>query len=95
MKTLGPVDMDSLRSRPTTSAAIAAEALGISLSYAYEMIKDGRLPAITLGPRRVRVLTAGLLEMLEGNSPVNPTASQPDNRVDEGWGAEEEGRATA
>lgn len=51
---------------PTVSVEQAARCLGVSRAYAYMMARDGRLPAIRLSPSRVRVSSAGLLRMLEG-----------------------------
>lgn len=52
---------------PTVSVEQAARCLGVSRAYAYMMARDGRLPAIRLSPSRVRVSSAGLLRMLEGD----------------------------
>lgn len=57
--------IDELRSGPPTlSIGQAAAYLGVSRAYGYVMAREGRLPVIHLGPRRVRVPTAGLLKML-------------------------------
>ncbi|MGV9837067.1 helix-turn-helix domain-containing protein [Nocardia niigatensis] len=53
-----------LRCTATVSVSRAAELLGVSRGYAYEMAKDGRLPVINLGPSRVRVRSAALLHMI-------------------------------
>ncbi len=50
---------------PTVSVEVAAKYLGVSRPYAYQMAREGRLPVIHLGPRRVRVPVIGLLKMLE------------------------------
>lgn len=55
-----------LRTTATVSVTRAAELLGIGRASAYTMARDGRLPVIELGPRRVRVKSAALLAMLEG-----------------------------
>lgn len=60
----GPVTVDYLRHHPTVSVGQSADLLGVSKAYAYEMVKDGRLDVIALGPRRVRVKSAALLRML-------------------------------
>ncbi|WP_280332892.1 helix-turn-helix domain-containing protein [Nocardia wallacei] len=57
-----------LRTTATVSVVRAAEILGIGKSYAYEMARDGRLPVIELGPRRMRIKSADLLRMLEPDS---------------------------
>jgi excisionase family DNA binding protein len=60
--------LDALRSGPpTVSVDRAAEYLGVSRAYAYVMAREGRLPAIKLGRRRVRVSSAGLLRLLTGD----------------------------
>ena len=58
--------MEAVRTSPTVSVQVAADLLGISVAYGYEMARNGRLPVIELGPRRVRVRSAGLLRMIEG-----------------------------
>lgn len=58
------VDIDELRRTPTVSVEQAGRALGVSRAYAYQMAREGTLPVIHLGPRRVRVPTVKLLEML-------------------------------
>lgn len=61
---LGRLTVDALRQQPTVSVVEAAQLLGISKGLAYEMVKDGRLDAIALGPKRWRVPSASLLKML-------------------------------
>lgn len=57
--------LDELRSGPPTlSVEQASRYLGVSRAYAYEMAREGRLPTIRLGARRVRVPAAGLLRLL-------------------------------
>jgi excisionase family DNA binding protein len=51
---------------PTVSIDIAAEYLGVSRGFAYQMAKTGHLPVIRLGGARMRVPAAKLLRMLEG-----------------------------
>lgn len=59
--------LDELRSGPATiSIAQAARYLGVSRAYGYSMAREGRLPTIQLGPRRVRVPALALLKMLGG-----------------------------
>jgi len=59
--------LDDLRDGPpTVSVELAARYLGVSRAYAYQMAREGRLPVINLGPRRVRVSSAGLLRLLNG-----------------------------
>ena len=52
----------------TTSVERAAQYLGISRAYAYALAREGALPTIKLGPRRLRVPTAGLRKMLAGET---------------------------
>ncbi|MGV0154158.1 helix-turn-helix domain-containing protein [Rhodococcus sp. GB-02] len=57
--------INELRSGPpTVSIERAGQFLGVSRSYAYRMVKSGRLPTIELGARRKRVPSAALLRML-------------------------------
>ncbi|MEZ0053244.1 excisionase family DNA binding protein [Mycobacterium sp. MAA66] len=57
--------LDELRSGPPTiSVEQAARYLGVSRGYAYGMAREGRLPTIQLGAKRVRVPSAGLLRLL-------------------------------
>ncbi len=59
--------LDELRcGPPTLSVEQAAQALGVSRAYAYSMAREGRLPVIRVGDRRVKVPTAALLRMLNG-----------------------------
>jgi excisionase family DNA binding protein len=59
--------LDELRSGPPTlSIEQAAQYLGVSRAYGYEMARAGRLPTIQLGARRVRVPALALLKMLGG-----------------------------
>lgn len=60
--------LDELRcGPPTLSVERAAHALGVSRAYAYAMAREGRLPVIKVGDRRVKVPTAALLRMLNGD----------------------------
>lgn len=59
--------LDELRSGPATiSIGRAAEYLGVSRAYGYTMAREGRLPTIQLGARRIRVPALALLKMLGG-----------------------------
>ncbi|WP_231513527.1 helix-turn-helix domain-containing protein, partial [Mycobacterium paragordonae] len=59
--------LERLRRGPATlSIDEAAEILGISRGFAYAMAKSGDLPVIRLSSTRMRVPTAKLLAMLEG-----------------------------
>lgn len=59
--------LDELRSGPATiSIGQAAEYLGVSRAYGYTMAREGRLPTIQLGARRIRVPALALLKMLGG-----------------------------
>lgn len=57
-------DIDELRRVPTVSVEQAGRYLGVSRGFAYAMAREGSLPVIHLGPRRVRVPSAKLLAML-------------------------------
>jgi excisionase family DNA binding protein len=62
-----PLTLDDLRREGVTvSVERSSEYLGVSRAFAYQMAKDGRLPVIKLGHRRMRVITAALLRMLGG-----------------------------
>jgi excisionase family DNA binding protein len=57
--------VDELRSGPATiSVEEAARYLGVSRAYAYTMVREGHLPVIRLGAKRVRVPSAALLRLL-------------------------------
>jgi excisionase family DNA binding protein len=61
--------LDELRSGPPTlSIEQAAQYLGVSRAYGYAMAREGRLPTIKLGTRRVRVPTLVLLKLLGGDA---------------------------
>lgn len=48
-----------------------AETLGCTERYVYEMVKDGKLKAIRLGNRAIRISGKSLQEFIEANT-VNP-----------------------
>jgi excisionase family DNA binding protein len=54
-----------LLSGNTVSVEEAAEILHISRSVAYESVKNGRLPALKFGARRIRIPVAAIKKMLE------------------------------
>ncbi|QLL08845.1 excisionase family DNA-binding protein [Mycobacterium vicinigordonae] len=57
--------VDELRNEPATiSVERASQYLGLSRAFAYQMARDGRLSTLSVGPRRVRVITAALLRDL-------------------------------
>lgn len=61
--------LDGLRNGPATlSIEQAAQYLGVSRAYGYAMAREGRLPTIKLGTRRVRVSALALLKMLGGEA---------------------------
>jgi excisionase family DNA binding protein len=61
------VALEALRNGPpTVSVAQAAQHLGVSRDLVYDMIRDGRLPALKLSPKRIRITAAVLLRMLDG-----------------------------
>ncbi|MCV7300665.1 helix-turn-helix domain-containing protein [Mycobacterium barrassiae] len=67
--TLSLPTLDELRcGPPTLSVEQAVKYLGVSRAYGYQMARDGRLPTIKLGERRVRVPAMALLRMLEGQA---------------------------
>ncbi len=53
---------------PTVSIDTAAEYLGVSRGFAYQMVKTGRLAVIRLSSARMRVPTTKLLRLLEGEA---------------------------
>lgn len=55
---------DLRREGVTVSVERAGTYCGVSRSLAYQMARDGSLPTIKLGSRRVRVPTAALLKLL-------------------------------
>jgi excisionase family DNA binding protein len=60
--------LDDLRNGPPTiSVERASQYLGVSRAYGYQMAREGVLPTIKLGPRRVRVPALALLRMLTGD----------------------------
>lgn len=48
-----------------------AETLGCTERYVYEMVKDGKLKALRLGNRAIRISESSLTEFIESNI-VNP-----------------------
>lgn len=66
--TQATLTLDELRSGPPTlSIEQAARYLGVSRAYGYTMAREGRLPTIKLGEKRVRVPALALLKMLGGD----------------------------
>ncbi|UXA10752.1 helix-turn-helix domain-containing protein [Mycobacterium sp. SMC-8] len=57
---------DLRREPPLISVGRAAQYVGVSRAFGYTMAKEGRLPVVKLGSRRVKVKSAALLAMLEG-----------------------------
>ncbi len=60
--------------RLTYTVAEAARALGISRGLAYEMTRQGGLPSLRLGQRRILV-PRGALDALLGSSDLVPATS--------------------
>ncbi|MDH3009490.1 MULTISPECIES: helix-turn-helix domain-containing protein [Gordonia] len=57
---------------PTVSIEAAGEYFGVSRAYAYTLAKNGHIPTIRLGVRRLRVPAAALHRLLtEGETEVN------------------------
>lgn len=69
--------LDEIRAWPATvDLTTAARALGISRAYAYELARRDALPCLVLQVgSRLRVVTASLLPLLDGQSdPSRPAA---------------------
>ncbi|MGO9154111.1 DNA-binding protein [Mycobacterium sp.] len=59
--------LDDLRAEPAAiSIERAGQYFGVGRSGAYAMVREGRLPTILIGTKRMRVATAVLLRMLGG-----------------------------
>lgn len=56
-----------LRERPTITVPEAAAILGVSRETAYRWAREGTLPAVRWGANTVRVRSAALLAMLDGD----------------------------
>lgn len=66
VETRGPT-LDEIRSwPPTVNPERAAEALGVSRAYAYELVKRGEFPAkvLSVGGKR-RILTSSIIALLD------------------------------
>jgi excisionase family DNA binding protein len=59
--------LEALRNGPPTLSVeeAARDYLGVSRPFAYQMAREGRLPVIHVGAKRIRVPALGLLKMLE------------------------------
>jgi excisionase family DNA binding protein len=66
--------------RRTLTVREAAEILGCSVGVAYAAVRAGQLPSIRLGPRRVVIPRARLLELL-GEAPTPESANGTPTRV--------------
>ena len=66
MNTVDAPTLDEIRRWPATvSPAVAATALGISRSYAYELVRRGKFPVKTLKVGgKTRVVTESILRAL-------------------------------
>jgi excisionase family DNA binding protein len=60
--------------RLTYTVEEAAKALGISRGLAYQMVREGRLPALRLGQRRLIIPRAALEDLLD--VAARPAASE-------------------
>jgi excisionase family DNA binding protein len=66
-RTKTALSLDDLRNGPPTiSVGEAVGYLGVSRAFGYAMARDGSLPTIKCGNRRLRVPTMALLKMLGG-----------------------------
>jgi len=50
----------------TVSVAMAAELLGISRNLAYKLVKNGDIPSIKLGKRRILIPIVALSNIIKG-----------------------------
>lgn len=62
--------------RLTYTVAEAASALGISRGLAYEMVKEGSLPGLRLGQRRILVPRGALDALLSSSSSIPSPQNQ-------------------
>jgi excisionase family DNA binding protein len=67
-RTLGPVIEERPAQRLTMSVEEAANALGISRTFAYEAVARGEIPCIRIG-RRILVPVVALNQLLESAGP--------------------------
>lgn len=57
--------LSNWREKPALSVPEAAQILGISRSLAYEAVKNGQIPTLKMGVRRIIVPTVAIERMLE------------------------------
>lgn len=62
--------LDALDGRVTITVNEAARLLGVSRGVAYEAVRQGQLPALHLGPRRVLVSVPALRRLLGDEEPA-------------------------
>lgn len=65
------VTLDEVRTWPATvDVRVAVRALGISWTQGYRLAREGRFPCqvVRMGTRRVKVVTASLVKLLEGET---------------------------
>ena len=60
---------DALIKRLCITVPEAAAMLGISRNFAYELVKQGKLPSVKFG-KRLLIPRTGLEKMLEGGTPA-------------------------
>ena len=66
MKSQSNADCKRVEVKDTLTVAECAEHLGISEGLAYTLIRDGKLPALRLGARRLAVPRKGIDALLDG-----------------------------
>jgi excisionase family DNA binding protein len=74
------LSFDDLRTRATITIAEAARLLNVSVDLAYESARRGELPCVSLGRRRL-VVVSRLLEQL-GLAPTTEASRREDARAD-------------
>jgi len=62
-----PLTIEELRTGayPTIGAREVAPLLGVSAAYVYVLAKEGKLPSIPLGKKRIRFSTAAILRLID------------------------------
>lgn len=59
----------------TVSVTMAAELLGISRNLAYKLVKNGDIPSIKLGKRRILIPIVALSNIIKGTAECSTASS--------------------
>lgn len=68
--------IDSIGERLLVRPVVAAGLLSVSRAMIYQMLKEGRLPAVRVGDRAIRIPVSALKRLAAGESVVVPSGGE-------------------